>query len=531
MLKRFLWAASVATLCLVRPAGGDSTPDMLERALRAVVTVAEYKVLTVPLRDERGQLKRLPVRKARSPSLYGRILDLSGAFAHGSGFLIEHKGNKYVVTNAHVVAWATEDPEAIAIFTPDQKRYPVKVLAADTFFDIAVLAFADKQPGNDVSTLALRDGHVRVGETVYALGNPLGRYPYSVSDGIIGGKERSGLLMSPGYLQTTATVIWGNSGGPLVDQKGQVVGVNTFISLEKRGGHVFIQPQLNFALGAATARRVIGDLLTHRRVRRAYLGLQIVRDFQIKRTAKGMMVDPASGGAPTVISVVPGSPAAKAFADKLGARIVRINGASVRDLPEVFGALEQARPRDKVVFELQGPKGSQTVSVVAGEMDAPALGELGKHIFRAVGYEVAEGARGLVLKRPAGARETREPDMPWKDLPKFPVDPKRYGPFYKNPEELYRFRGMDYKDTKRGFKRIDRQPDNLLIIAVGAVDEDGDGQLWRAKELAELGIACRLTARTGRLDVAYLSADGKSCRILKCRLSRSGGVETKALLY
>ena len=91
--------------------------------------------------------------------------------------------------------------------------------------------------------------------------------------------------------------------------------------------------------------------------------------------------------------------------------------------------------------------------------------------------------------------------------------------------------GMDYRDPMRRFRRFDRQPDNLSIIAVGLVDNKGEGQLWRTKELAELGIACRLTTFRGQLHVAYLNDDGKSCSILRCRLSKSPQVLTSVLLH
>jgi len=533
-MKRILWTASVVAACLAGSVRGETTPDMLERTLAGVVTIAEYKVASIPTRNARGQLMRVPVWKTRSVDLYGKILDLSGAYAHGSGFLIEHKGKKYVVTNAHVVAWATGEPGAIAAFTADGKRYQMKGVGADTGFDIAVLAFRDDQPGKEAPPLTLRKAAARVGERVFALGNPLGKYPFSVSDGIIGGRDRVGMLTSFGYLQTTATVIWGNSGGPPIDSSGKVVGINTWIEIHEKWGAKFVQPQLNFALESTIAQRVIHELLTNGRVRRAYLGLRIVRDYRMKQTAAGKVVDPSTASQPTVASVVPGSPAAKAMGAHLGARILRVNKKPVRNLIEVHKIFENTRPGGKVTFELDTAKGARTATVATAEMTDKALGELGKHVFATIGYNVVEGAKGLVLKR-AGAAGKATPDKPPAKPPEKAPAPdvpgaRRHGPYSRRPEELHPFMRLDYEERMRRFRRLNQPPDNLSIIALGLVNDRGGGQFWRTKELAELGIACRLTASKGQLHVAYLNADGKSCSVLKCRLSKSAEVVTSVLL-
>lgn len=533
-MKRSVCAVAVALACLVGSVRGESACDMLDRTLAGVVTVAAYKVAAVPIRNDKGQLTKLPMLKTRSASPYERVLDLSGAIASGSGFLIEHKGHRYIVTNAHVIAWATDDPGALAVFTPDRKRYAVKVAGRDPFYDIAVLSFQGEEPGRNVPTLAMREAATRVGEKVYALGNPLGRYPYSVSDGIIGGRNRARkYLMSPGYVQSTATVIWGNSGGPLVDASGNVVGVNTWIEITPKGGKQWIQPQLNFALESRVARRVVNDLLSYGRVRRAYFGLRIVSDYRIVRTPNGLIPDESSASQPTVASVVPGSPAAKALGDKLGAKIVRINRKPVRELVELLAVLGEIPPNSKVVFDLERRGAKQSVSVVAGDLTDKPLGDLGKHIFGTVGFTVAEGPKGLLLRRGrAGERPPVEPP-PKKGLEKWPRLPGKHGPFdkFKRPAELEPFRAMDYKAREDGFRPFQRPPDNLSVIAIGLVNERGQGELYRTKELAELGIACRYTARFGEVHVAYLSPDGKSCGILKCQLSKTRQVQTRTVLH
>ncbi len=98
----------------------------------------------------------------------------------------------------------------------------MKLAALDTLWDIAVLSFGDSGPGSELLPLEFRSTEIRLGENVYALGNPLGEYPFSVVPGIISGKNRrdSDLTGIFGFLQTTATLTNGNSGGPLVDAVG-----------------------------------------------------------------------------------------------------------------------------------------------------------------------------------------------------------------------------------------------------------------------------------------------------------------------
>ena len=115
-------------------------------------------------------------------------MDITGLSGRGSGFIIQHQGLFYVITNAHVVQQAASDQDLVVI-TINGTRYPVRVVGGDSFYDLAVLAFTDK-PGNEIKSLSFRQEMLRVGEAVYAVGNPQGTFPYSVSEGIIGGLNR-----------------------------------------------------------------------------------------------------------------------------------------------------------------------------------------------------------------------------------------------------------------------------------------------------------------------------------------------------
>jgi len=137
--------------------------------------------------------------------------------AQGTGFLISKKG--YLVTNAHVLSEAVF---ANAI-TSEKESFPVKLIWYDANLDIALLKISLQE--NSLNFALSKD--VEVGEKVIAIGNPLG-LSFSVSEGIVSGKNRLGINNIPAYIQTDAALNPGNSGGPLINANGKVIGINNF---------------------------------------------------------------------------------------------------------------------------------------------------------------------------------------------------------------------------------------------------------------------------------------------------------------
>ena len=137
--------------------------------------------------------------------------------AQGTGFLISKKG--YLVTNAHVLSEAVF---ANAI-TSEKESFPVKLIGYDANLDIALLKISLQE--NSLNFALSKD--VEVGEKVIAIGNPLG-LSFSVSEGIVSGKNRLGINNIPAYIQTDAALNPGNSGGPLINANGKVIGINNF---------------------------------------------------------------------------------------------------------------------------------------------------------------------------------------------------------------------------------------------------------------------------------------------------------------
>ena len=228
----------------------------------------------------------------------------------GSGFVVTPDG--YVMTNSHVVSGA----RAIKVKTPAGEVADGQVVGDDPATDLAVvridaaaLAVASRgSPGAaapGVPYLPIDGGLApRVGQLAVAIGNPLG-FESTVSTGVVSALGRSlrgkGNRLIDGVIQHTAPLNPGNSGGPLLDGAGRVIGVNTAIIARSQG--------LGFAIAVETAAWVLGQLLAHGRVRRAWLGVAAIRRPLDRRLAYHHDLGAA---AVEVQSVEPGSPAARA---------------------------------------------------------------------------------------------------------------------------------------------------------------------------------------------------------------------------
>ncbi|HWJ33850.1 MAG TPA: trypsin-like peptidase domain-containing protein [Steroidobacteraceae bacterium] len=227
----------------------------------------------------------------------------------GSGFLFTPDG--YLLTNSHVVHGA----DRIAVRLNDDTRFSADVVGNDPDSDLAVLRIGS--PGALPYAEFGDSSRIRVGQVAIAIGNPLG-YSKTVTTGVISALGRtlratSGRLMHD-VIQTDAALNPGNSGGPLVDSTGHVIGVNTAMIPQAQA--------ICFATGINTAKWVIGQLFAHGRVRRAYIGVsgatvsiatRVVRHFGLTGTS-----------AVHVLEIVPHSPAAQAGV-AVGDRLIAID--------------------------------------------------------------------------------------------------------------------------------------------------------------------------------------------------------------
>ena len=214
------------------------------------------------------------------------------ATALGSGFIIDSKG--IVVTNNHVIQGA----EDIVVSVNGSKEYKAKVIGKDPYMDLAVLQIESDEKFIPVS---FGDSDkARVGDWVIAIGNPYG-FGGTVTTGIISSRNRDiGLTRYDDFIQTDASINVGNSGGPLFDLNGKVVGINTAIIAPGRSGSIGI----GFAIPSNSASKVIEQLIEFGETKRGWLGVRIqvvteeIADVEKLEKPEGALVANVSEGSP-----------------------------------------------------------------------------------------------------------------------------------------------------------------------------------------------------------------------------------------
>jgi serine protease Do len=251
----------------------------------------------------------------------------------GSGFIVSPDG--YILTNAHVVDGATE----VTVKLIDRREFTAKVIGADKRTDIALIKIDAKDlPALDVSAPPT----VKQGEWVIAIGSPFG-FENSVSAGVVSGVHRAlpGGQMTP-FIQTDVAVNPGNSGGPLLNSAGQVVGVNSQI-YSRSGGYM----GLSFAIPADVAVRVADQIKTTGKVSHGRLGVGIQPLNQSLAQSFGL---PNTNGA-LIGNVEKDSPADKAGL-KSGDVIRKIDGVVVNDTTDVTSRIGSTAPGTKIALDL-----------------------------------------------------------------------------------------------------------------------------------------------------------------------------------
>jgi S1-C subfamily serine protease len=290
----------------------------------------------------------------------------------GSGFVIDRSGD--IVTNDHVVADATN----VRVGFSNNATYPAKVLGGDPSTDVAVVRV--EAPASALHVLGFADSsRVQVGDPVYAIGNPFG-LDRTLTNGIVSANDRdirapNGLAIERA-IQTNAAINHGNSGGPLIDRFGDVIGINSQIESGGVNGNVGV----GFAVPSDTARAVADQLIATGRVQHAWLGVEVEDiDPALAAVVRNM---PAHGV--LVVGVLPGSPAAKAGlvaghqsitvggegAVVGGDAIVSLNGSPVESSDRLIALLATHKPGDQVELGVVRDGKSRTVTVTLG--NAPA---------------------------------------------------------------------------------------------------------------------------------------------------------------
>lgn len=280
----------------------------------------------------------------------------------GTGMIVSADG--YVLTNRHVISGASD----IQVINSDGERFEsVELIGSDPLNDIAILKINNAK---DLPVAELGDsGTVRVGQSVFAIGNSMGQYQNTVTSGIISGLGRPVTAASDALgttvesltdlLQTDAAINPGNSGGPLVNMAGQVIGINTAIASDAQG--------LGFAIPINAAKGIVRGAIKTGAIQKAYLGVQYVAitpdiraEFGLSER-QGALVR-SNGGQPAVVS---GGPA-----DKAGIRdgdiITKVDDRVIGEQGGLGSLVAAYLPDEKIKLTIVRDGKTQTIELTLG---------------------------------------------------------------------------------------------------------------------------------------------------------------------
>ena len=276
----------------------------------------------------------------------------------GSGFIWDENG--YIVTNFHVI----QNAAGARITLSDHSTWEAKLVGAEPDKDIAVLRIdpsGKRTPPIRIGT----SKDLRVGQRVYAIGNPFG-FDHTLTTGVISGlgREIKSVTDRPiqGVIQTDAAINPGNSGGPLLDSAGRLIGMNTAI-VSPSGSYAGI----GFAVPVDTINRIVPQLIRSGQVRKPGLGIQVVESEFLRNSGVAGAI---------VANVLPNSPAEKAGLRplnraetgqiQLGDIIIGIDNVEIADGDDLLNALDEKQPGDKVTMRVTNNGEERTVEVKLG---------------------------------------------------------------------------------------------------------------------------------------------------------------------
>jgi len=349
---RLLFLTLVLSISLASQSNSNSIPssfaDLAERLMPSVVNISTTQTIVTnsnpfpfqfppgsPLED---MFKEFGTPQERKSS------------ALGSGFILEENG--IVITNNHVI----KDAEDIIVRVNGDKEFRAKVLGADPLMDIAVLQLETDEKFKPVAFG--NSDKARIGDWVIAIGNPFG-LGGTVTAGIISARNRSiGLSRYEDFIQTDASINSGNSGGPLFDMEGNVIGINTAIL--GRNGSIGI----GFSIPSNSAKVVIDQLIEFGETKRGWLGVRI-QDVT-KEIADVEQLEEARGA--LVASVAENSPSEKAGI-KAGDIILEFNGVIINQMKELPAIVAKTQVGKKVKVKIWRNKKEIIKNVTLGRLE------------------------------------------------------------------------------------------------------------------------------------------------------------------
>jgi Do/DeqQ family serine protease len=308
----------------------------------------------------------------------------------GSGVIVSPDG--YILTNNHVVDGATD----LEVTLPDRREFKAKLIGTDAKTDIAVI----KIPANNLPVITIgNSSKIQIGDAVLAIGNPYG-VGQTVTMGIVSATGRNGLGIEDyeDFIQTDASINPGNSGGALVNDRGELIGINTAILAPGSGGNQGI----GFAVPVNLARNVMDQIVEHGSVQRAYLGVTIQE--VTPAIAKAIGLNSPEGA--LVNNVEPNSPASRAGLQS-GDVILSLNGTPVNESNQLRMNVAMLNPGQTVHLKVY--RDGQTRDVTANVEALPGKVErAGRDNGNNGGEQALEG----VSVQPLDAATARQAGLP-----------------------------------------------------------------------------------------------------------------------
>ena len=344
---------------LNRSRAGASYAEMLAQITPAVVSIRIAKTIPAEtIRRLRGRFTAEDLKQLKVDSQTGEVLLFQGL---GSGTIVNSNG--YIITNRHVVLTSDDRTGAVTIANAayvtlsDKREFKAQVLGVDEKTDIAVLKINEK---NLPFARFADSDKCRVGDIVFAIGNPLG-VGMTVTSGIVSGLSRSDTgvgLAYQDFIQTDAAINAGNSGGPLIDFEGRVIGMNTMIrTASGQGGNIGI----GFSIPSNLISGVALDLANTGKVTRGFLGL-FGEDVETA-TAKKLMLN---NGAVRITEVAEGSPAFRGGLRKDDI-ITAVDGKSFESWNELRIIIARRKPGEVMQLSIVRNGANSLVNITVSE--------------------------------------------------------------------------------------------------------------------------------------------------------------------
>jgi S1-C subfamily serine protease len=349
-----------------RPKGEPANPALLKVAApEHAEHLTEDESINVRIYRQASPAVANILTKATEYDFFMDAVPVEGA---GSGFVIDPRG--FILTNYHVVAGA----QSIEVILGDKTRYPAKFVGADQRNDVALVKIDPK--GKQLAALTLGDSSaLQVGQKVLAIGDPFG-FQSTLTTGVVSALGRtvqtSETTFIDAAIQTDASINRGNSGGPLIDTRGEVIGINSAIYTPSG-----TTAGIGFAIPINTAKLIANDLITEGKVRRAYLGVQTrpvagwlaeALDLPVQ---EGLLVEQTTKGSPAAAAGIRGGDkVAQAGMRRIligGDVIVGVDGQKVSNEFDINVILNRKRPGDTVKITLYRGAKKLDIPVKLGE--------------------------------------------------------------------------------------------------------------------------------------------------------------------